>query len=115
MSTLTFEAIAPVRFNTRNKGVVKLEPGQRLTWPAPAVESLLARIPEKIRVVDEPQLHPGVWVEFFWPLFGMVTARIQSVETDGVWITNHGVLRGTDEPCRIPASWICGVYLDRSR
>ena len=110
MSTLTFEAIAPVRFNTRNKGVVKLEPGQRLTWPAPAVESLLARIPEKIRVVDEPQLHPGAWVEFFSPLFGMCTARIHAVTVSGCIITNHSVLKGEDEPVTIPASWICGVY-----
>jgi len=113
MSTLTFEAITPVRFNTKNKGVVKLEPGQRLTWPTLAVESLLARIPERIRLVESPaQLHPGVWVEFDSPLFGMVTARILSVEVDTVWLTNHSVLKGEDEPCRIPASWIYGVYME---
>ena len=115
MSTLTFEAVTPVRFNTKNKGVVKLEPGQRLTWPTPAVESLLARIPERIRLVEgSAQLHPGVWVEFFSPLFGMCTARIHSVDVETVWLTNHSVLKGTDEPCRIPASWIVGVYREAS-
>ena len=113
MSTLTFEAVTPVRFNTKNKGVVKLEPGQRLTWPTPAVESLLARIPDKIRVIEnKPQNQPGVWVEFFSPLFGMCTARIHSVDVETVWLTSHSVLKGTDEPCRIPASWICGVYME---
>ena len=111
MSTLTFEAVKPVRFNTKNKGVVKLEPGQRLTWPTPAVESLLARIPERIRLVEGPaQLHPGVWVEFLSPLFGPCTATILGVEVDKVWLTNHSVCRGVDEPCRIPANWIMGVY-----
>ena len=44
------------------------------------------------KVPSEPQLHPGVWVEFYSPLFGMVAARIKSVETDGIWLTNHSVL-----------------------
>jgi len=114
MSTLTFEAVTPVRFNTKNKGVVKLEPGQRLTWPTPAVESLLARIPERIRLVEgSAQLHPGVWVEFFSPLFGMCTAKIHEVTLEGCVITNHSVLKGEGEPVTIPASWICGVYREQ--
>jgi len=110
---LTFEAVRPVRLNTKTYGVVRLEPGERLTWPAPVVENLLARIPERIRLVEGPaQLHPGVWVEFKSPPFGMVTAQILSVEVDTVWLTNHSVLKGTDEPCRIPASWIRGIYME---
>ena len=112
---LTFEAVRPVRLNTKTLGVVRLEPGERLTWPTPVVECLLARIPERIRLVEAPaQLHPGVWVEFLSKPFGLCTARIHSVEVDTVWLTNHSVLKGTDEPCRIPASWIVGVYREAS-
>ena len=73
--------------------------------------------PETRKPTDVPsanQLHPGVWVEFYSPLFGMVTAKILSVEVDTVWLTSHSVLKGTDEPCRIPASWIMGVYREES-
>ena len=112
---LTFEAVQPVRLNTKSHGVVRLEPGERLTWPGPVVESLLARIPERIRLVEDvPQRRHGVWVEFFSPFLGMCTARIHEVAVDGCIITNHSVLKGEGEPVTIPASWICGIYREAS-
>ncbi len=97
-------------------GLKALKPGDRVDIPIEKAKKLFKLAgPRKVRIIPESaNIGPGVWIEFFSPLFGMVTARIQSVETDGVWITNHGVLRGTDEPCRIPASWICGVYRDHT-
>ena len=96
-------------------GCVSVERGQRVTWLDEAVKKLLQQIPEKIRVIgDEPtQLRSGVWVEFFSPLFGMCTARIQVVTVDGCVITNHSVLKGEGEPVTISASWICGVYREQ--
>ena len=111
---VTFEALSPLQLKTQSEGVVSLEAGQRLTWPDDAVQFLLERAPEKIRVVeDRPKLRPGVWIEFFSPYLGMRTARIQAVTVDGCIITNHSVLKGEGEPVTIPASWICGVYRDQ--
>jgi hypothetical protein len=61
------------------------------------------------------QLHPGVWIEFHLPLFGLCTARIHEVAVDGCIITNHSVLKGEGEPVTIPASWIVGTYLEKSK
>jgi len=72
--------------------------------------------PETHRPEEVPfdtQLRPGVWVEFFSPLWGMCTARIHELTIDGCIITNHSVLKGEDEPVTIPASWICGVYREQ--
>ena len=108
----TFEALVPLKLRTRTLGRVSVEPGQRVTWPDKAVQQLAEKIPEKIRVIgEEPtQLRPGVWVEFFSPLWGLCTARIREVRIDGCVITNHSVLKGEDEPVTIPASWVRNVY-----
>ena len=104
-----------MEITTKTLGIVALETGDRLDWPDEAVRMLAEKYPQRVRVVDEPaQVQSGAWIEFFSPLFGMVTARIQSVETDGIWLTNHSVLRGEGEPVQIPASWICGIYRDKS-
>ena len=112
---MIFEALKPMEITTKTLGIVTLKAGDRLEWPAEAVMLLVEKCPGKVRVVDDSaKVQPGVWVEFFSPLFGMVTAKIKSVETDGIWLTNHSVLKGTDEPCRIPVAWIVGTYLERS-
>jgi hypothetical protein len=82
--------------------------------PPKVISQLQAQIPDKIRVIGDepPQLRPGVWVEFYSPLFGMCTAKIHEVTVEGCIISNHSVLKGEGEPGTIPASWICGVYRD---
>ena len=111
---ITFEALSPLQLKTRSGGVVSMESGQRLTWPDEAVQFLLEKVPEKVRVVEEkPRLPPGAWIEFLSPLFGRCTARIHEVTVDGCIITNHSVLKGEGEPVTIPASWICGVYREQ--
>lgn len=110
---LTFEALRPLRLNTRTRGKISLQPGERLTWPDEAVKQLLEKIPDRIRVVVEgTPIQPGMWIQFFSPLFGDVTAQVLSLEVGGVWITQHSVLR-QPEPVKIPVAWIQGVYRDR--
>ena len=84
-------------------------PGEVIDLPDKVAQRLMELVPGKVRQV-ELQLHPGVWVEFFSPLFGMCTARIREVRIDGCIITNHSVLKGEDEPVTIPASWVRNVY-----
>jgi len=107
--------VTHLEIETKSLGHVSLKPGQRLTWPDEAVKLLLAKVPEKVRVIEDPgQIRPGVWVEFFSPFLGMCTARIHEVAVDGCIITNHSVLKGEGEPVTIPASWICGIYREAS-
>jgi len=87
-------------------------PGDVIDLPDKVAQRLMELVPGKVRQM-EPQLHSGVWIEFFSPLFGMCTARIQAVTVDGCVITNHSVLKGEDEPVTIPASWIMGVYREQ--
>ncbi len=113
---MTFEALVPLMLKTKTKGILELKVGERMDVPPKVILQLQKQIPDKIRVIgDEPkQLHPGVWIEFHSPLFGMCTAKIHDVTVDGCIITNHSVLKGEDEPVTIPASWICGVYREQS-
>ncbi len=90
-----------------------LVPGETITLPDPVGQRLLEMVPEKVKVVESNVLCPGVWVEFFSPLFGMCTAKIHEVTLEGCIITNHSVLKGEGEPVTIPASWICGVYREQ--
>ncbi|GJL66733.1 MAG: hypothetical protein NPIRA05_17040 [Nitrospirales bacterium] len=107
---LTFEALAPLRLRTRTLGRVSVEPGQRLTWPDEAVQQLLEKIPEKIRVIVEGiELQPGMWIQFHSPLFGDCTAQVEAVEVGQVWIGRHSVLK-QPQPVKIPVAWVQGVY-----
>lgn len=97
-------------------GSVKtLKPGDRLDIPSEKARKLVKLAgPRKVRVIfDSAIIHSGVWVEFFSPLYGMCTARIQAVTVDGCIITDHSVLKGEGEPVTIPASWIYGVYREQ--
>ncbi len=81
--------------------------------PAKVVQQLQAKVPEKIRVLEwRSSIQAGVWVEFFSPLFGPCTARIQEVTLAGCIITDHSVLKGEGEPVTIPASWVRGIYTE---
>ena len=58
-------------------------------------------------------LHPGVWVEFLSPVWGLCSAQVQAVTLQGCVLTNRSVLRGEDEPATIPAAWVRGVYREQ--
>jgi len=87
-------------------------PGEVIDLPDKVAQRLMELVPGKVRLV-ELHLHPGVWVEFFSPLFGMCTAKIHDVTLDGCIITNHSVLKGEGEPVTIPASWICRLVREQ--
>ena len=84
-------------------------PGEVIDLPDQVAQRLMQLVPGKVRQV-EAQLHPGFWVEFLSPLWGMCTARIHQVTVDGCIITDHSVLKGEGEPVTIPASWVRTVY-----
>ena len=100
---------------TVSGGLKTLKPGDRLDIPTEKARKLFRLAgPRKVRIPhDSANIHSGVWVEFFSPLFGLCTARIREVTVDGCIITNHSVLKGEGEPVTIPAFWICGVFESR--
>ncbi len=93
-------------------GSQDFKPGQTNQLPDKVAQRLMELVPGKVRQVD-PQLHPGVWIEFFSPFLGMCTAKIHDVAVDGCIITNHSVLKGEGEPVTIPASWICRLVREQ--
>jgi hypothetical protein len=101
---LLIEALIPMNL-TLPEGRKTLQPGDRVDLPKEKARKLFKLAKGKVRVV-ESQIHPGVWIEFHSPLFGMCTARIHEVTVKGCIITNHSVLKGEGEPVTIPAKWI---------
>ena len=107
---MLIEALIPMNL-ILPEGMKTLKFGDRVDLPEPKARKLLELAKGKVQVVkDSDQLHYGVWVEFLSPLFGMCTAKIQTVIVDECIITDHSVLKGEGEPVTIPASWICGVF-----
>ncbi len=100
---------------TVSGGVKTLKPGDRMDISTEKAQKLFKIAgPRKVRILpDSAHIRPGVWVEFFSPLFGQCTAKIHEVTVDGCIITNHSVLKGKDGPVTIPASWILGIYPDQ--
>ena len=105
---MLIEALIPMDL-ALPEGVKTLKPGDRVNLPEDKARKLFKLAKGKVRLA-KPQLHPGVWVEFYSPVWGMCTARIHEVTVDECIITNYSVLKGEGEPVTIPASWICGVY-----
>ena len=92
---LTFEALVPLTLRTRTLGRVFVAPGQRVTWPDGAVQQLLDKIPEKIRVIEgapcqKPSIHPGMTVQYRIPV------RITS-PTNYAWEWRQGTVEIVDE------------------
>ena len=67
--------------STVSGGLKTLKPGDRLEVPNEKARKLFRLAgPHKVRILpDSANIHPGVWIEFFSPLFGMCTARIQAM------------------------------------
>ncbi len=95
-------------------GPQAFEPGQVITLPDTVAHKLMALAPGKVRPrLDSNHLHPGVWVEFNSPLFGMCTAQVQGVTLEGCIITNHSVVKDECGPVTIPASWVHHIYREQ--
>ena len=52
---MIFEAIYPLRLTTKTLGTVTLKPGERRNWPDEAVRLLLEKMPQKIRIIENPE------------------------------------------------------------
>jgi len=109
---LIIEALVPMWLNTL-EGRKDLKVGDQVNLTDKQAEKLLRKAKGKVRIVPEANdLHPGVWIEFLSPLFGLCTAKIQSVTLDGCTITDHSILKGEGEPVTIPAAWIRGLTME---
>ena len=83
-----------------------------MTLPDWVGQRLLEMAPKRVTVVEPKAFQPGMWCEWWSPLFGHCTGQIKQVIIDGCIITDHSVLKGEEEPVTIPASWICGIYME---
>ena len=82
-------------------GVIDLRVGETVTLPEDKVNTLLMKIPDKIRLIQ-----PGFIVRWKSPLFGVCEGRVSEVVSDVVVIDEHGV---TKEQTKIPAGWITKI------
>jgi len=97
---LTILALSNLRLRSAD-GVVDLPAGQTISLPLEKVEALLAKVPDKIRVIRS-----GWTVTWDSPLFGLCEGKITEIKADFFKITEHGV---TKEQATIPAAWIAGI------
>ena len=110
---MIFEALVPLTLNTKTRGVLQLKAGQRMDVSAKVVQQLQAKVPEKIRVLEwRSPIQAGVWIEFDSPLFGRCSAQVEAITMKGYILSRHSVLPSSEHP-EIPASWICGVYMEQ--
>ena len=118
---LTFEALVPLKLRTRTLGRLSVEPGQRVTWPNEAVQQLLEKIPEKIRVIErapgqQPSIYPGLKVHYRIPV------RITS-PTKYEWEWHQGTIELVDEDWQMvlvipkteeqPWRWVAMCYVTK--
>ena len=104
---MLIEALIPMNL-TLPEGTTTLQPGDRVDLPEEKAQKLFRLAKGKIRVV-ESHLHPGVWIEFFSPLFGPCTAQVDAVTLTGYILSHHSVLPPSEHP-EIPAAWVRGIY-----
>lgn len=91
-----------------------LAPGETITLPDWVGQRLLAMAPQKVEVIEPNAIQPGVWCEWWSPLFGHCTGQVVSMTVKGYIVTNHSVL-GPHEQVEIPVDWIGGVYREESQ
>ena len=110
---MVLKAVQPLRVKMPD-GPRALVPGETITLPDHVGQRLLAMAPKQVAVVEPIAFQPGMWCEWWSPLFGHCTGQVVSMTVKGYIVTNHSVI-GPHERVEIPAGWICGVYRDRER
>ena len=100
---MTVQALVNLRILSADysESVIEVRAGETVDLPPERVDALLAKIPEKIRVIQ-----PGFLVTWESPLFGVCEGRVCEVVADKVEISEHGV---TKERATIPAAWIINI------
>ncbi len=107
---MVLKAVQPIRVKMLD-GPRAFAPGETITLPDPVGQRLLEMVPQKVKVVDLNAFQPGMWCEWWSPLFGHCTGQVVSMTVKGYIVTNHSVI-GPHEQVEIPIEWICGVYKD---
>jgi hypothetical protein len=102
---LKIEILAPLRLVSPDGTKQEVLPGEILDIPEAKALKLLAKVPQKVRIV--PSLQPGWVVEWQSQIFGTCSGKVVSVKTETVTITDHSVLK---QEVTLPASWIQGIY-----
>ena len=100
---MTIQALVNLRILSADytESVIEVRAGETVNLPPDRVYTLLAKIPDKIRVI-----RPGFFVTWKSPLFGVCEGRVCEVVADKVEITEHGV---TKERVTIHAAWITHI------
>jgi len=100
---MTIQALVNLRILSADytESVIEVRAGETVNLPPDRVDILLAKIPDKIRVI-----RPGFMVTWKSPIFGVCEGRICEVVADKVVISEHGV---TKERATISAAWITQV------
>ena len=99
MPTLTFEILAP--FTVQQHGrVTTWQPGQRMILSPEHARRVLARVREKVRLLDGDLV--GQIVTWESPLFGLLQATVLATVPDGVRVI-HPL---TEVKCVIPVTWL---------
>ncbi|MDA1029760.1 MAG: hypothetical protein O3B41_12010 [Bacteroidetes bacterium] len=81
--------------------ITEVYAGQTIDLPPDQVDSLLAKAPDKIRVIQ-----PGFIVTWHSPLIGVCSGQVSEVQVAVIVITEHGV---TKERTNIPSAWITKI------
>ena len=109
---VVLKAVLPLRVKMPD-GPRALAPGETITLPDPVGQRLLEMAPQRVEMIEPKALQPGVWCEWWSPLYGHCTGQIVSMTVKGYFVTNHSVI-GPYEQVEIPAGWIFGVYREES-
>ena len=97
---MTIQALVNLRIRSVDI-VVEVRAGEMVELPLETVDTLLQKIPDKIRII-----RPGFIVTWKSPPFGVCEGRVSEVKADVVVINEHSVTKGRAE---IPATWVTKI------
>jgi hypothetical protein len=101
--TLLIEALEPllVRLPTGN---IHMRPGQPIRFAEEVGSKLLAKAPEKVKLIPEVPPEVGMVVEWDSPLFGFLAGVILTLNSQTVTVA-HPL---TETEATIPRTWLTG-------
>ena len=91
----------PIRYTMRNGQEVRLVPGAPVEIPEAQAKVLLAKAPDRVRLVPCP-LAIGQTIEWCSPLFGCLQGTLLLIEGDNL-LVDHATI---GQP-----AWICRTWL----
>ena len=112
---MIIEALQPLKITTKTLGAVSMNVGDRLTWPDKAVEMLLEKFPDKLKVVgaNHKGFYVGQTVRYRIPIVQSATRYSWDWHIGIVQAIDHHHKRVTiipeteDQPWRIMAWEYC--------